>query len=269
MTDCKIQATSNCNVVLSSALFQQSLLRYLDTTKPDALARKQIESWTLEWVENDNKSVPLGGTLTINGDIMSLTLQVYCNWCYENGIGSLDFSMHARATFRTKSELQTARTAHNAETKSRKIRAAIMKRRNEDDYIKILLLGDNVLLCEASIIVDNEQKQLEEKVYINDDGMEAFRRCIYSHAEDTLVVMELLMSLDFLSTSDCPLGHRAKLRLLEEATLDACEKQEDDEILHDLDIGDIASDGQRPLQKGRTINTLMQGNKTVTIEICE
>ena len=262
MPDCISSATSSSSVVLHSALFQQSVLRYLDATKPDALARKQIESWTLEWKEQDNKNTPLEGSLTINGDFMVLTLQVFCNWSYESGIGSLHFSMHARAKCRTKNELKrTTRIEQNRETKSSKIRAAIATRLNEDDYIKILLLNDNVLLCEATILVDDEQKQLEEKVYINDDGMEAFRRCIYSHAEDTLVVMEFLMSLDFLSTPDCPLGHRAKLRLLEEATLDACEKQGDEEILHDLAIGDVASEDQRPLQKGRITGTSPEGSK--------
>jgi hypothetical protein len=263
MTDCISPATSRFSVVLHSTLFQQSVLRYLDATKPDALARKQIESWTLEWKEQENKNTPLEGSLTINGDFVVLTLQVLCNWTYENGIGSLDFSMHARAKCRTKNEVKKlTRIEQNRETKSSKIRAAIATRLNGDDYIKILLLNDNVLLCEAAILVDDKQKQLEEKVYINDDGMESFRRCIYSHAEDTLVVMEFLMSLDFLSTPDCPLGHRAKLRLLEEATLDACEKQGEEEILHDLAIDDVASDDQRPLQKVRITGTSSKGTKS-------
>jgi hypothetical protein len=242
MTDCQSQAAVN-SIPLHSSVFQESLLRYVDETKPDALTKRQIESWTLEWEEHSSKNAPIHGRLTIKGDYMVLTMHVRCNWSYTQGIGSLDFLLEATARFLTQSELKTSTiqtfVGKKGELQLSKIRATMRARLKEDDYIKKLLLGENTaVLCEATITVDEPEHKLEEKVYINDDGLEAFRRCIYSRGDDSLAVMELLASLDFLKTPGCPLGKRAKLRLLEEAMADACEKQVEEEFLVELAIFD-------------------------------
>lgn len=242
MTECQSQAGLN-SIPLHSSLFQESIIRYVDETKPDALTKRQIESWTLEWAEQSIKNAPIHGSLIIKGDYMVLTMHVCCNWSYAEGIGSLQFSAEATARFLTESELKTS-TIHPSvgkkeERQLSKIRAKMRARLKEDDYIKKLLLGDNAaVLFEASILVDESEQKLEEKVCINDDGLEAFRRCIYSHGDDTLAVMEILASLDYLKTPGCPLGKRAKLRLLEEAMADACEKQDEEELLDEMVIFD-------------------------------
>jgi len=245
MTDSQSQVSpiSSVTVPLHSCLFQESIRRYLEESKPDALVKQQIESWAVEWTEQVNKSASIQGSLAIHGNYMVLTIHACCNWYYAEGIGHLEVSLRATARFRTRSELLSS--DKEKVRKAGKIRSAVVARLQQDGYIKLLLGQKSLTLCEATIIVHDVQHQLEEKVFVNDDGLEAVRRCIFSHGEDTLSVMELLTSLDFFKTPDCPLGHRAKLRLLEESMLDACEKEGEEEMLDELAINDATSDEEQ------------------------
>ena len=83
--------------------------------------------------------------------------------------------------------------------------------------------------------------QFEERVDVIDSVAEGLRRGVFSSAESSLDVTELLLSLPFLPGSahkvvHCPLADRAKLRLLEDAMFDACEREGEDEIIDDLKI---------------------------------
>lgn len=120
---------------------------------------------------------------------------------------------------------------------------------------------------------------LEERVDVSEPIAEAVRRAIWSSAESSLDVAELVLALPSLPTVDTvattksttkattttttPLANRAKLRLLEDAMLDACEREGEDELLEDLTIskkgsatgdgaGSSGGKGEPPSKRGKT-----------------
>mmetsp|Transcript_20041 Transcript_20041/g.57999 ORF Transcript_20041/g.57999 Transcript_20041/m.57999 type:complete len:363 (-) Transcript_20041:104-1192(-) len=114
-------------------------------------------------------------------------------------------------------------------------------------------------LCEAFIYQVSKDgrnaTEMEERVDASEDSMEGLRRSVFSAMEDNLSVMEMLLSLPFLPQSSddgaeqrtprsqgSALGHRAALRLLEDAMFDACEKEGEEEIMDDLRISEKSSD---------------------------
>ena len=103
--------------------------------------------------------------------------------------------------------------------------------------------------------------ELEERVNVHEESLEAIRKAILSHAEGNLDVLELLLSMPYLprpgfagdgctDNSDqstytkalYSMAERAYLRLLEDAMFDACEKEGEDELLDDLNISDTKND---------------------------
>ena len=99
--------------------------------------------------------------------------------------------------------------------------------------------------------------ELEERVNVDENSLEAIRKAILSHAEDNLDVLELLLSMPYLPRSGLAgdgnmdnadqsastktlqsMAERAYLRLLEDAMFDACEKEGEDDLLDDLNISD-------------------------------
>merc|ERR1712157_252770 len=121
----------------------------------------------------------------------------------------------------------------------------IIKRMKDDAYIKRLLKGgedsSGVLLCEA-LIQQNygscEADELEERFNVVPEPLEGVRKAIFSHCEDDLDALELLLNMPYLPRSNSPLAERAYLRLLEDALFDACEREGEDDILDDLNISD-------------------------------
>mmetsp|Transcript_15839 Transcript_15839/g.24316 ORF Transcript_15839/g.24316 Transcript_15839/m.24316 type:complete len:131 (+) Transcript_15839:217-609(+) len=111
----------------------------------------------------------------------------------------------------------------------------MLKRLKQDDYIKKILINEFSTVCETTIIT-KDKSEVEERVWISGDLLESIRRAIYSQSESALDVVELLASLPYLKTRECPLGGRAKLRLLEEAMNDACEEAEEEELIDGLKI---------------------------------
>jgi len=96
-----------------------------------------------------------------------------------------------------------------------------------------------VTLCEATVVQNDQEAKLEERVHIDGNIVEAIRRCISSQAEGPINVVECLLSLPYLQTpndDDCPLGNRAKLRLLEDAMIDACDQEGENDLLDELDV---------------------------------
>ena len=89
---------------------------------------------------------------------------------------------------------------------------------------------------------------------VSEDICEAIKRAVWSSAESPLDVFEMLVQLPLLpivehasldpsknngqKMTTTPLANRAKLRLLEDAMCDACEKEGDNELLDDLQISD-------------------------------
>jgi len=136
-------------------------------------------------------------------------------------------------------------------------------------------IDEGITLCEA-LIQRNRSTQsleLEERVNVDESILDGVRSAIYSHAEDNLDVLELLLNMPYLPriaggfifplcnnakgrggevgdpvsssfTSDDAttmtiineLAQRAYMRLLEDAMFDACEKEGEDELLDDLTI---------------------------------
>lgn len=235
----------------------------------------------------------LHGTLTWKGDYMIAEVNALC--CWENSEsatlentkkgnqeGSLYFILKAGLRFRTKHDVPgTVSSPNKSDHKAHnKIRQKMIKRLQEDAYIK-KLLADNkddrkqqfAVLCEARVTVSkylppdtatgtspsethHHQQSLEERVDLADAVAEGIRRAVFSQAESSLDVVEVLLTLPFLPgsahhdiveendnpTINCPLADRAKLRLLEDAMCDACEREGEDEILDDLKISSSHQD---------------------------
>ena len=151
-----------------------------------------------------------------------------------------------------------------------KIRAGMIDRLKQDFYVKRLLDldgdsaaldgkgdDDQVLLqrriCEAEIKESFDSsgaaKELEERVDVSEDALEGIRRAVLSQLDDNTSVLDLLLAFPYLINTqidvrkdskgndiNLQLGHRAILRLLEDACIDACEKEGEDELLDDLRI---------------------------------
>jgi hypothetical protein len=213
------------HVALHTALFQQALEEHLGTSNPDTLALRQVKEWVVEWTSMEDESNVQSGSLEIHGEHMVVTFISKCTWTSPDN-GTLSFSLSARARFRTNAK-QDKKRDNVANT----IRTAMMKRLRDDDYIKPLLEEDGLGLCEAHIHV-RPGNELEERVRVDDNVAEGVRRSIYSHSEGTLGLMDLLVSLPFLPSIS--LAQRAKLRLLEDAMVDACEKEGENELLGEL-----------------------------------
>ena len=155
-----------------------------------------------------------------------------------------------------------------------KRRAGMIDRLQKDYYIKRLLApldGDSKVsdqkqqqhtstICEAEIKesfgTDGKRKELEERVDVSEDVLEGIRRAILSHLDENTSVLDLLLCFPYLINAlietrkddkgndiSLQLGHRAILRLLEDACIDACEKEGEDELLDDLQISTRIGNG--------------------------
>jgi len=175
----------------------------------------------------------------------------------------------------------------------RKLRTGIIKRLRSNPLIRRLLIdeeddertkkeqtktikhntkkGEGIPLCEA-LIQQNQNLstigsctrangELEERVNSHEDSLEGIRNAIFSHSEDSLDVLQILLHMPYFprSSGGCTttasaespsqyamklntLADRAYLRLLEDAMFDACEKEGEDELLDDLNISDANYD---------------------------
>jgi hypothetical protein len=262
-------------IPLNDQLFQQALVQYMDDAKPDPLALKQLKGWKLEWCEQDEPAskdngkepsaeeeednIPfdpthmIHGTLKIHGEYMVVSLKMLCAWAPSS----------EKASFGSLYYVCDVRGEYNLVTKkSDKIAGKVISRLRQDDYISSIVLPskDNnkpeskkeearIILAQAKIQVDD--RNLEERVHVSEQLCEAVKRAIWSSAESPLDVIELILNLPSLpsmvtSTDDktkkTPLANRAKLRLLEDAMVDACEQEGEGEIISDLKISESAND---------------------------
>jgi hypothetical protein len=193
------------HVTLHTALFQRALEEHLDKCKPDPLALRQVKEWVMEWTSKEDGCNVQSGSLEIHGEHMVVTVISRCTWSSPD-TGTLSFSLSAGARFRTKGKQD--RKQNKVENK---IRAEMIKRLKDDDYVKPLLEEDGLALCEAHIHF-RPGKELEERVRVDDNVAEGVRRSIYSQSEGTLGLMDLLVSLPLMPAFS--LAQRAKLRLI-------------------------------------------------------
>lgn len=273
-------------VALSTAQFDESLGFYIEKVKPDPLAKRQVEGWTCEWKEEDetvfhvsdcvascrtgmatptasaddevdsNQSTPtpccIHGTLSIHGAYMTVLLRANCHWTLDGTTenGSLTFTLSVRARFRTKAELRAHTTAPSDTAIDKKLRAKVLKRLQTDDYITKLLGDEFQPVCQATILTTTDQ--LEERVWMDQDLLESIQRTIYSQASSLIDTVELVASFPYLGNG-CPLGHRAKLRLLEDAMLIACEQEEDDDLIDELSLqsNDVEGSSEQVSKKSK------------------
>lgn len=183
--------------------------------------------------------------------------------------GSLYFALRPTVRFRTKHDKRLGDESKSKDERKAddKIRSRMIKRLKEDFFINKLISDASesdsknqsssdltyraTILCEARVSVNSPENlggdtdtggsQFEERVDVTDSVAEGLRRGLFSSAESSLDVAELLLSLPILPGTahrilDCPLADRAKLRLLEDAMFDACEREGEDEIIDDLKI---------------------------------
>lgn len=247
-------------VSLTTDQFPPALVRYIDDNKPDPLSLKQLQGWALEWKEEPKDFLKLDhlpfkpshflhGHLEIGGEYLVVSLPIVCAWLSGKNspkTGQLYYSCHARARFWTQSELQQQQQQHGSSKVPDKIRSKMISRLREDAYISKLLLAkeqEPVLLAQAKISVD-DHGGLEERVDVSEDPCEAIKRAVWSQAESPLEMVEILLQFPCLPTTihndtmttTTPLAIRAKLRLLEDAMVDACEQEGEGEMLDDLKI---------------------------------
>jgi hypothetical protein len=280
MASAKTDSNDNSTVqhhTLDGKAFQAALERYVDENKPDPLVLKQIQAWEMEWQDKgealmateDLSFVPtdcLRGTLTWKGDYMTANVSTCCSWASDSKTQRQDFYFVLKASLGVTPDTDISKD----ETKRQdKIRDKMIQRLKEDTYIKKLLSGkakegasdNSEVLCEAKVSLqsnDNgEPEQLEERVDVTDLVAEGLRRALFSQAESSLDVIDVLLSLPLLPGSahslpfKCVLADRAKLRLLEDAMFDACEREGEDELIEDLNISPGVSQDDTPNGGGR------------------
>lgn len=258
--------------------FEKAIEQYIDDNRPDPISVKQLRGWSLKWqdeeIERDmlsfDPSHALHGTLQIGGDYMIVSLKVCCAWSdakvASSKYGKLQFSCHASARFLGNDELQSLSNDDAKQEKiQNKIRSKMIQRLSKDAYIAKLLATNKdkengALLAQAKIKV--EENDLEERVDVSAEVTEAIKRAIWSSAETPLDIIELILHFPCLPTAahktlsaTTELANRAKLRLLEDAMVDACEQEGEDQILEDLDISskqvDNSTDTKESLHKGK------------------
>ena len=245
--------------------------------------------------DGDNALAPwkfshvLSGRLRIQGEHMVCTLHTECWWRQKDAgansaADALWYQCRASADFvslvddQQEGETNASSAAKDVTAAAKRIKIhqqKMIKRLSADDYIAKLRSkskGNSVpqLLMEAAIRLD--QANLEERVQNSQDIAEGIRRAIFSQADTTLDVLELLVNLPCLPTTSSKIGKssdtqlalqsssssssssavakladRAKLRLLEDFMCDACEFEGEDELVSELELG--GSDEQQQQQQ--------------------
>jgi hypothetical protein len=173
-----------------------------------------------------------------------------------------------------KEEKKKKKKTIDDDQKNATIRSKMLDRLRGDDYISKFLLqkeeenqedcfikNSSNELCQASICIHEQDHLLEERVHVNEDVAEAIRRAVFSTADAPLDVFDIVCRFPFLpcqpdstnnddgdhasSTVTTLLANRAKLRLLEDAMYDACENEEDEQVIDQLSIQEATSKRQR------------------------
>lgn len=260
---------------LTTDLFHTSLKTFVDYNKPDPIARRQLESWELNWEGNNNfraggddkdsgaepvewspKDV-ITGTLEIRGDFVAVMLEMECIWAdgeaTENNSSLEDGRLYFTCRLKSGKFIEKK---EDEEKTDRKIRKKMVSRLRQDSYIMKLLgkegkSSTDLLLAKASIYVNAAKFELEERVDVDQTAVEILRRSLWSSTTSSLDIVDVLLSLPTLPSRSATrvegttrLANRAKLRLLEDAMLDECEKEGEDQLIEDLTISNPKESSQ-------------------------
>ena len=283
---------------LTTNLFRSSLKNFVDYNKPDPIARRQLESWDIKWSESDgfrdgvaakvcgdekepiqwNPKHYIGGVLEIRGDFVSVMFEIGCIWADGDAAKNDNTVEDGRLSFtcRLKSGKLIEKKL-NEEKRERKIRKKMMSRLREDTYIAQLLgLGKEnessteLFLAKASIYVNATKFELEERVDVSQNAAEILRRSLWSSTSSSLDIVEVMLSLPSLPCRSADkveattrLANRAKLRLLEDAMLDECEKEGEGELIEDLTISNPKGSSQNELKQQVNIDVPARKNKKI------
>ena len=241
-------------VEVSPSSFRSAFEKYMDENKPDRMMRQQMESWKLEWQPLEASSLSfadspfepthvVAGDLLWEGEYMRLKISVRCCWKGTRKDGSIRFVCDVADGAFTDFPAPVEQSMTQKEAKVvKRLRQKMIRRLEKDDYIG-KLVKERQSLIEAAVSIKKEG-DLEERVYCDETTAEGIRRSVFSRGESSLDVFDWILSLPFLPSCShegsvdvvTPLADRVKLRCLEEATYDACEQQEDDDIVEDLHI---------------------------------
>ncbi len=252
---------------LSIESFHEAVKNYIDYNKPDPIVRRQLESWALKWSEGDGiasddkeKATEMAkwspehcikGELEIRGDFVTVTLGMECIWADGEAAKSDKNAEDGRLSFRCRIKSgNLIETKEDEEKAERKIRKRMMSRLRQDSFISQLWGNgkekkeeSDFVLANASIYLDAAKFEMEERVDVSQNAAEILRRSLWSSTTSTLDIVEVFLALPTLPcrSSDkvettTRLANRAKLRLLEDAMLDECEKEGEDELIDDLKI---------------------------------
>ena len=289
---------------LTTDLFYDAVKNYIDYNKPDPIAKRQLENWKLDWKNTDRKKIDasivsgensfidcpatnvIQGTLEICGDYVAVTIQMKCVWT--NGKKKEDGRLSYQMDVVSAKFIERKNDNEEEEGKAeRKIRKKMISRLSQDSYIsKIIALSteektsnNNVLcLAHASIYVNTDKFELEERVDVSDTVAETLRRALWSSTKSPLDIVDMILVLPSLpchnsaaanssstttSSSTCTtrLANRAKLRLLEDAMLDECEKEGEDQLIDDLSISPNATTSPDKYEEGKEESTTSSNPK--------
>ena len=288
---------------LTTDLFYDAVKNYIDYNKPDPIAKRQLENWKLDWKNTDRKKIDasivsgensfidcpatnvIQGTLEICGDYVAVTIQMKCVWT--NGKKKEDGRLSYQMDVVSAKFIERKNDNEEEEGKAdRKIRKKMISRLSQDSYIsKIIALSteeksnNNVLcLAQASIYVNTDKFELEERVDVSDTVAETLRRALWSSTKSPLDIVDMILVLPSLpchnsaatnssstttSSSTCTtrLANRAKLRLLEDAMLDECEKEGEDQLIDDLSISPNATTSPDKYEEGKEESTTSSNPK--------
>lgn len=281
---------------LTTALFREAFASQVAQLKPDPLARKQMENLRLDWEHADegtdaplmamglgislecyscNSLRSLCGMLCFTSEYISITISAECNEkeSERNDDDGPDFENE----FSIKLKVNAACLPFKPPTKEhldrkelqgkRRLHAAMIERLESDPLIRRLIHAkDGILLCEALIQENSKSNipagsgkapiELEERVNVNEKTLDGIRKAVFSHCEDNLDVLTILLDMPYFLRQSSDIGEqrpkaaalakRAYLRLLEDALFDACEREGEDEMLDELTISeDKDAQGER------------------------
>jgi len=252
---------------LSTDIFHEAVKNFIDYNKPDPIVRQQLESWELSWSKGDGigrdekdkaaeavKWSPehcIKGELEIRGEFVAVTLKMECIWADGEAAKSDKNAEDGRLSFtcRIKSG-NLIEKKEDEEKTERKIRKRMMSRLRQDSFISQLWgsgkekkVDADFVLAKASIYLDAAKFEMEERVDVSQNAAEILRRSLWSSTTSTLDIVEVMLALPTLPCRSANkleattrLANRAKLRLLEDAMVDECEKEGEDELIDDLKI---------------------------------
>jgi len=245
------------------------------------LIKRQLEKIKISWIPLDDDSAQdgedvknhiLSGELHLSNDYICIPIHVKSTWIHSES-SHLESSIF-EFQLTSKAEWSTQEQHVSIDSKSHKhLDRKVRKRLLADDYIKQLFNRKDsefgMRACHAVIEETYDQrKSLVERMDVSEDALEGIRRALMSQMDSNLMLLELLLSLPWLDCSNESSSpdrkrraqSRAKLRLLEDAMVDECEKVGEEELLDNLTLREHA-DGSEIHKSTQLDNQVHQSKK--------